>query len=418
MSFFLSACVTAKNVVIYPDYKQHESNAFDLQVMKAYNYEYFNENQKARDEFLSLFEKYKILSLLENAFILTLANNLDKKEELYNLAKPYTDQSDTLKRLSVLYDLNSYNLKEAQKLIKELLAKKDNDPRNFELQADIFLRQNKPKEALKYYKLAFAQIQSEDLLLKLVSVYGFLNEMKEVKNLLENSRKENGCTFKTCALLAKIYNDEHNVSGLEELYEELYLITRSQNFAFALIELLDANGKEEKALQLALKYDFDDEIKLYLYQNLKYFDKAKTLSLQMYKQNNKKEYLLRAAVFEFEAAQSAKNITQKVLYSVVKKFDAAIQPTSDALYLNYYGYLLIDNDLDIKKGMKFVELALNKDRENLYYLDSLSWGYYKLGECQRAWEILQKTFNDKEFTNSDESKSHIQAIKACLAKGK
>ena len=71
-------------------------------------------------------------------------------------------------------------------------------------------------------------------------------------------------------------------------------------------------------------------------------------------------------------------------------------------------------DLDIKKGIELVKLALEKDPQNLYYLDSLAWGYYKLGDCKQAWEILKQTLDDKEFANSDESKAHIKAIKACV----
>ncbi|MCX2683222.1 ATP-dependent nuclease subunit B [Campylobacter sp. MIT 21-1685] len=414
---FLISCARNQSIV-FENYKEQRSNAFDLQVMKAYNYEYFGEALKARDEFLNLFKQHKILYFLENAFILTLVNDLDKKEELNTLVKSYRNESDTLKRLSALYALNSYNVKEAQRLLNELLEKKDNDPRNFELQADIFVRQNQFKEALKYYKLAFEQIQTEDLLLKLVGVYGLLDQVKQIQNLLEDFRKENGCTLKTCVLLAKIYNDEQNVSGLEELYKELYILTGNHDFALSLVELLNTQGKQEEALKIALEYNLDDEVKLYLYQNLKQFDEAKVLSLRMYQKDKRKEYLLRAAIFEFEAAQNTKNVTQQVLHSVTQKFSSAIESTSDPLYLNYYGYLLIDYDLDVKKGMKLVGLALAKDEENLYYLDSLAWGYYKLKQCDKALMILEKTFFNQEFANSQESKSHIEAIKLCLAKGK
>lgn len=64
--------------------------------------------------------------------------------------------------------------------------------------------------------------------------------------------------------------------------------------------------------------------------------------------------------------------------------------------------------------MQLVELALGQDPENLYYIDSLAWGYYKLGDCNKAYELMQKTFYDKEFSSSQESKEHIKAIKACL----
>lgn len=109
-----------------------------------------------------------------------------------------------------------------------------------------------------------------------------------------------------------------------------------------------------------------------------------------------------------------KKITPQVVALVSEKFSNAIDENSDDLYLNYYGYLLINYDLDLKKGMKLVELALKKEPQNLYYLDSLAWGYYKQGDCKKAWEILKQTLEDKEFANSYESKAHAKAIKACI----
>ncbi|EPD3972668.1 tetratricopeptide repeat protein [Campylobacter coli] len=414
IGFFLTACGASKTIIAYPDYKQQKSNEFDLRIMKAYNYEYFNQYEEARDEFLALFRDYNITNFLENAFLLTLANNLDKKEEINNIAKPYLDKSDNLKRLSALYALNSYNLKEAQELIQGLLKKKSDDPRNLELYGDVLIRQNNLKDAIKYYQLAYNQVQNEEILFKLVGVYAILNDTSSIKNILENSKNINGCTLKTCILLAKIYNDKGNSKALQEIYIELYNITKNKSFILALIELLSSQNKDKEALHFALKYNADDDMKLYLYQRLKLYNKAKDLSMQIYKRTQEKEYLLRAAVFEFEEANLNKKITPQVVALVSEKFSNAIDENSDALYLNYYGYLLIDYDLDLKKGMKLVELALKKEPQNLYYLDSLAWGYYKQGDCKKAWEILKQTLEDKEFANSDESKAHAKVIKACI----
>ncbi len=412
LSFFLTAC--SKIIVVYPDYKEYKSDDFDLRVMRAYNYEYFKQYKEARDEFLNLYQDYNSSGFLENAFLLTLANNLDRQTELNILAQPYLNQNDNLKRLSILYALNSNNLKDAQKLIKELLEKKDDDPRNLEIYGDILVRKNDLKNAVKYYRSAYSQVQNEEILFKLIGVYAILNDTLNIKNILEISKKTNGCTLRTCILLVKIYHNEKNLEGLKEIYSALYKITKDKNFVLALMEILISEGKNEEALNIALQYDIDDDIKLTLYQNLKRFEDAKKMSLELYNKTQNKEYLLRTAVFEFESANLSKKITPKIINSVKEKFEKAIDKESSALYLNYYGYLLIDYDLDFKKGMELVQQALEKDPHNFYYLDSLAWGYYKLGDCNKAWEILQQTLSDKEFASSDESKAHIKAIKACI----
>ncbi len=410
---FLGACADKPTVVVYKDYKEQKSNEFDARLMKALTYGHFSQYKEARDEFLALFKDYGLVSLLENAYLLTLANNLDKADELNELSKPYLNQSDNLKRLSVLYDLQNLNLTRAEKLIKELLAQKNN-PRDFELYGDISLAKNDLKNALKYYKLAYKHYQNEDLLFKLVGIYAHSNEVRNMKLLLEDFKKSNGCTPRVCVLLAKIYSDEKNTKALKDTYLSLYGLSHNEDFILALVEYLNSQNQKQEALEIALKYKLKDEIKVFLYQSLKRFDEAKKLSLKIYERDKNKEYLLRAVVLEFEEANFKKQITPEKIAQIVKKFEEGIDENSDPLYLNYYGYLLIDYDLDIKKGMKFVELALQKEPNNFYYIDSLAWGYYKLGDCREAWGLLEQTFSDKEFTQSEESKAHIKAIKRCL----
>ncbi|MBX1593409.1 ATP-dependent nuclease subunit B, partial [Campylobacter jejuni] len=176
-AFFLAACGSSKINVVYPDYTKYKSNDFDLRVMKAYNYEYYKQYKEARDEFLSLYQDYNNTNFLENAFLLTLANNLDKQAELDNLAKPYLNQNDNLKRLSALYALNSNDINNAQKLMKELLTKKDSDPRNLELYGDILVKKNDLKNATKYYRSAYNQVQNEEILFKLIGIYAILNDI-------------------------------------------------------------------------------------------------------------------------------------------------------------------------------------------------------------------------------------------------
>lgn len=414
VGMFLSACVVKQNIAIYKDYEKHKSKDFDLRVVKALTYSQFGNFQEARDEFLALFKDYNVTAFLENAYLLTLANNLDKVDEINELAKPYLNRSDNLKRFSVLYSLQRSDLQRARKLVKELLAKNTDDARDFELYGDILVAKNDPKGAIKYFQLAYRYFPNEDILLKIIGLYAVLNDTKDIKVLLEDFRRANGCTLRICVLLSKIYSDEKNIEALKVIYVDLYELNHNKDFILNLIELLNSQGRKQEALELALKYDVNDDIKIFLYQGLRKFDEAKDLSLQVYKQGNNKEYLLRAAIFEFEAASLKGQITVEKVNEIVKSIEKAVDQDTEALYLNFYGYLLIDHDLDVKRGMEWVKIALEKEPDNLYYIDSLAWGHYKLGECKEAWELLQKVFGDKEFMDSKESKAHIEAVKECL----
>jgi tetratricopeptide (TPR) repeat protein len=62
----------------------------------------------------------------------------------------------------------------------------------------------------------------------------------------------------------------------------------------------------------------------------------------------------------------------------------------DATICNFYGYLLAQMQKDLEKAEKLVLKALEAEPENGYYLDSLGWVYYQMGDYPRAIVELEK----------------------------
>lgn len=64
--------------------------------------------------------------------------------------------------------------------------------------------------------------------------------------------------------------------------------------------------------------------------------------------------------------------------------------------LNSIGYIMIDrtddNENNMFNGIRLCEKALKQDPDNPYILDSLGWGYYKLGKPARSKAYFQKAF--------------------------
>ncbi|MCL2101068.1 MAG: hypothetical protein FWH22_05080 [Fibromonadales bacterium] len=58
--------------------------------------------------------------------------------------------------------------------------------------------------------------------------------------------------------------------------------------------------------------------------------------------------------------------------------------------MNNLGYMLIDRDLDVEKGITLVDKALVLSPEEQSYLDSKAWGLHKIGKHKEALEILEK----------------------------
>ena len=75
--------------------------------------------------------------------------------------------------------------------------------------------------------------------------------------------------------------------------------------------------------------------------------------------------------------------------------------------------MLIDHDIDVEKGIELVQKALKAEPDSLYYIDTLAWGYYKLGKCKDAYTLLKPYESDR---SQPEVIEHLEKIKACLKK--
>ena len=59
-----------------------------------------------------------------------------------------------------------------------------------------------------------------------------------------------------------------------------------------------------------------------------------------------------------------------------------------AAALNFIGYTLAEQGLNLDRAEILIKKALNLDPENGYYLDSLAWLYFKSGKLDQAWETI------------------------------
>jgi tetratricopeptide (TPR) repeat protein len=66
------------------------------------------------------------------------------------------------------------------------------------------------------------------------------------------------------------------------------------------------------------------------------------------------------------------------------------QDPTDLSVCNFYGYLLAQMQKELPMAEKLILQALEGDPENGYYLDSLGWVYYQMGDYARAVVELEK----------------------------
>ena len=62
----------------------------------------------------------------------------------------------------------------------------------------------------------------------------------------------------------------------------------------------------------------------------------------------------------------------------------------DAYALNYLGYWLLEESRDAEEALGFIRKAIEKQPQNGYFMDSLGWGYFRLGQYRQAVLYLER----------------------------
>jgi Flp pilus assembly protein TadD len=58
--------------------------------------------------------------------------------------------------------------------------------------------------------------------------------------------------------------------------------------------------------------------------------------------------------------------------------------------LNFLGYTLADQGLQLERALDLIQRALEKEPESGFIVDSLAWVYFRLGEMDKAWQEIQR----------------------------
>jgi len=316
-------------------------------------------------------------------------------------------------RMKILALLQMEKFKEAKNLALGLVSiSKDVD--DYLLLSDIYIKLKKYDTALKYLESAYTRDYNEKILDKMsIVLYVNLERKKDAIAQLETHTRIHGCSKLICMRLIGFYSDENNVDGLLSTYLRLYRLNKNGEIAKRIIQIYGYKKEYIKLMGFLQESGSDDDLLLQLYINSKNYKEASPLAYKLYEDSGNVEYLGQSAIFDYEST-SDKN-DKMMQKRVIKKLKEVVQTQENPLYLNYLGYLLIDHNIDIKQGMKYVKRALRVEPKSAYYLDSLAWGYYKLGKCKRAYKIMKKV-TKLEGGDDKEVVAHLVKIKKCRNK--
>jgi hypothetical protein len=316
------------------------------------------------------------------------------------------------KRLLIPLYLTSKQIPEA-KVEAVYLIEASSEARDLDLASNPYLYSGEFTKALDLLGQAYEKSSNENVLLRMSTIMDeYTNERKKAIQLLETHRRmnivvSNDLYFK----LLSLYVKENNINGVIDIYKIVYENDKQEKYLTKIIEAYAYKSDIDGAISF-LEENGDSDLILYdLYKSKKYFTKALTLATKFYNKDHDPRWLAEKAILTFENAKNKND--QKMINEVVSYFDKAIsQGIDDSIYLNYYGYTLIDKNVDIKKGMKIISDALIQQPDNTYYLDSLAWGYYKEGACQKAYDMMKKVV-DMEGLDEPEIAEHWELIQKC-----
>lgn len=379
-TFFLVSCSSAS---VKTDTHTQNQKAFaneDTYILYALYAEQIGDYMSAASFFKKLYDKSSKKEYLYHYLgDLLVLKNYTKVIKIVDKETEKKTEDISLERIKIVALSELYRLQEAAELSKKVLEK-SKDVKDYLLISDIYVKLEKPKTALKYL------------------------------NTYINS---NGCSEKICSKIVMLYANLNDVEGVLKTYLRLYSLDKDEEIAKKIVQIYAYKKDFINMMDFLEKSRSDDESLLELYANYQKYTKAYNLAKELYEKSSNIEYLARSAIYEYESSVDKND--KKMLEKVVKTLEKVVDNDKLPLYLNYLGYILIDHNLDIKEGMKYIQEALEAEPDSVYYLDSLAWGYFKMGNCKKADSIMQSLQNRKGADN-EEVVLHVDAIHKCLEK--
>ncbi len=316
-----------------------------------------------------------------------------------------------VKRLLIPLYLTNREVKNAQ-VEAEHLLEQSKKPMDLDLASNSFLYSGDFTRALELLGKIYETVPNESILLRMVEIMDeFTGQRKEAIQLLEMHRRMNIASHDVYMRLLFLYQKEKDIDGILETYKAMYKKSESEEILSKIIDVYVYKRDIDAAIAFLEKIESKKELLYQLYKSKKDFKKAIALVDTLYEEDKDAKWLAEKAVLIFEKSEDKDD--KKMISNVLSYFKKArTLGNDDSIYLNYYGYTLIDKEVDVEKGMQMIRNALTQQPDNTYYLDSLAWGYYKIGECAKAYKLMKRVV-EEEGLEEQEIIDHWKAIQAC-----
>lgn len=339
-------------------------------------------------------------------------------EELETEARKLIDEDDELVIPRRFLVLSLYQQQRDDEAIKEgekvLTLTKEKESRDYIILADLYLKKNSFEKALLYFQSAYGIVEDKLLVDKIAYLlFEKLDRKKEAVAYLETHLRVNGYDLYLSQRLSDYYLKMGDVKSIINVYKKIYNNSQDAIVGGKIVELYLLRKNYDGLTEFLEKTQFNNKMLFEVYKLRRDYKNAARVAFIVYKESMDVKYLAQNAMISFEEIV---NKDSKLIKSTIKKLEEVVKTNENPIYLNYLGYLLIEYNIDIKKGIKLVQRALLKDSDNLFYIDSLAWGEYKLKRYQKAFDLMQRV---KESLGKDKTvKMHFEEIKDACKKNK
>ena len=410
-TIFFNGCSTSK---IQPsnksaDLTQSELYYEDSLILYGLRAEEIKDYQSASELFYKLYTKNKQKEYLYHS----LQNDINAKNFLKVLdkIKQVKDKKDiTLKKYELIVYISQNKLQDAKVLAHRIvdITKEVDD---YIRLADIYILLKEPKISLQYLEKAYT-INYDNVVIEKIAtlLYNYMNKKENAIKRLEIHREIHGNSTVVLLRLGHFYSNQKNLEKLLSTCISLYKLDKKEDVAAKIIQIYEYKRDYLSLKDFLEENHINDARLLQLYVVTKNYDNASKLAYTLYQKEGSLNYLGESALYEYEYYKITKDKT--LLDKIINKLKDLLSQSDEALYNNYLGYLLIDHEIDVKKGILYVKKALAQEPNSVYILDSLAWGYLKLGRCQQADLIMQNVLS-KGSNDNEEIAYHKDVIEKC-----
>lgn len=382
----------------------------------------------AKDGYLLLYEETKEIAYAKQAAMAAASmGDLQTASKLAFLYQNVTKNTQDLATNKILVDsyIRLGDIKKAISLL-ELIREKEDSLSVDNILGTLYLSQKEIDKAYSLLNGVYNETHDEIVLEKILTIYLGKNDKVATLNLLTSHLQNYGCSDNLCKKGIDLFLRLGEASQAEKIFGLFYEKSPTIENAQYLIWILSYEKKYKQAQEIAQNFPLNRHLLLDLYIAQKDFASASKQASLIYQEKKTPKYLALEAVYEYEAMESLGRLQKQSLESIIKKLELAIKERKkealaikenfneqDAFFHNFLGYMLIDYDLDVKKGLDYVKVALSIDPSSISYVDSLAWGYYKLGKCAEAKKVFS-TIPSENIQNEDELKIHFERINSCI----